>query len=28
MEYSRVIGLLQFLSRDLTAVLTKLYQNK
>jgi len=27
MEYSRVIGLLQFLSRDLTAVLTKLYQN-
>lgn len=27
MEYSRVIGLLEFLSRDLTAVLTKLYQN-
>jgi len=27
MEYSRVISLLQFLSRDLTAVLTKLYQN-
>ncbi|MEW9049568.1 MAG: heat-inducible transcriptional repressor HrcA [Neobacillus sp.] len=26
MEYSRVIGLLQFLSKDLTAVLTKLYQ--
>jgi heat-inducible transcriptional repressor len=26
MEYSRVIGLLQFLSNDLTAVLTKLYQ--
>jgi heat-inducible transcriptional repressor len=28
MEYSRVISLLQFLSRDLTTVLTKLYQNK
>jgi heat-inducible transcriptional repressor len=28
MEYSRVISLLQFLSKDLTAVLTKLYQNK
>lgn len=28
MEYSRVISLLQFLSRDLTMVLTKLYQNK
>jgi len=27
MEYSRVISLLQFLSKDLTAVLTKLYQN-
>ncbi|HLO11910.1 MAG TPA: heat-inducible transcriptional repressor HrcA [Pseudoneobacillus sp.] len=27
MEYSRVIGLLQFFSRDLTSVLTKLYQN-
>jgi heat-inducible transcriptional repressor len=27
MEYSRVISLLQFLSRDLTAVLTKLYQS-
>ncbi|WP_040207927.1 heat-inducible transcriptional repressor HrcA [Neobacillus jeddahensis] len=27
MEYSRVISLLQFLSRDLTTVLTKLYQN-
>jgi len=27
MEYSRVISLLEFLSRDLTAVLTKLYQN-
>ncbi|MBO0959442.1 heat-inducible transcriptional repressor HrcA [Neobacillus sp. MM2021_6] len=27
MEYSRVIGLLQFLSSDLTEVLTKLYQN-
>jgi heat-inducible transcriptional repressor len=27
MEYSRVIGLLQFLSKDLTSVLTKLYQN-
>ncbi len=27
MEYSRVISLLQFFSRDLTAVLTKLYQN-
>ncbi|OLS41633.1 heat-inducible transcriptional repressor HrcA [Bacillus sp. MRMR6] len=26
MEYSRVISLLQFLSKDLTAVLTKLYQ--
>jgi heat-inducible transcriptional repressor len=28
MEYSRVISLLQFFSKDLTAVLTKLYQNK
>ena len=28
MEYSRVISLLQFLSKDLTAVLTKLYQTK
>ncbi len=28
MEYSRVIGLLQILSHDLTTVLTKLYQNK
>ncbi len=28
MEYSRVISLLKFLSRDLTSVLTKLYQNK
>jgi len=28
MEYSRVISLLQFLSKDLTAVWTKLYQNK
>ncbi|WML45363.1 heat-inducible transcriptional repressor HrcA [Neobacillus sp. PS3-40] len=28
MEYSRVISLLQFLSNDLTSVLTKLYQNK
>lgn len=28
MEYSRVISLLQFLSTDLTAVLTKLYQSK
>jgi heat-inducible transcriptional repressor len=28
MEYSRVISLLQFISRDLTTVLTKLYQNK
>ncbi|MEH7483175.1 heat-inducible transcriptional repressor HrcA [Neobacillus drentensis] len=28
MEYSRVISLLQFFSNDLTAVLTKLYQNK
>jgi heat-inducible transcriptional repressor len=28
MEYSRVISLLQFLSKDLTSVLTKLYQNK
>lgn len=28
MEYSRVIGLLQFLSKDLTNVLTKLYQDK
>jgi heat-inducible transcriptional repressor len=27
MEYSRVISLLQFLSNDLTSVLTKLYQN-
>jgi heat-inducible transcriptional repressor len=27
MEYSRVISLLQFLSKDLTTVLTKLYQN-
>ena len=27
MEYSRVISLLEFLSRDLTVVLTKLYQN-
>ncbi|XJZ26281.1 heat-inducible transcriptional repressor HrcA [Bacillota bacterium Lsc_1132] len=27
MEYSRVIGLMQFLSKDLTAALTKLYQN-
>ncbi len=27
MEYSRVISLLQFLSKDLTATLTKLYQN-
>ncbi|MCL6571591.1 MAG: heat-inducible transcriptional repressor HrcA [Bacillus sp. (in: Bacteria)] len=27
MEYSRVISLLQFLSKDLTMVLTKLYQN-
>lgn len=27
MEYSRVISLLQFLSKDLTSVLTKLYQN-
>ncbi len=27
MEYSRVISLLQFLTSDLTAVLTKLYQN-
>ncbi|CRK84198.1 heat-inducible transcriptional repressor HrcA [Neobacillus massiliamazoniensis] len=27
MEYSRVISLLQFISNDLTAVLTKLYQN-
>ncbi|WP_309867749.1 heat-inducible transcriptional repressor HrcA [Bacillus sp. SLBN-46] len=28
MEYSRVIGLLQLLSNDLTAVLTRLYQTK
>ncbi|WP_251554790.1 heat-inducible transcriptional repressor HrcA [Neobacillus muris] len=28
MEYSRVIGLLQLLSRDLSSVLTKLYQYK
>ncbi|MHC0035855.1 heat-inducible transcriptional repressor HrcA [Pseudoneobacillus sp. C159] len=28
MEYSRVISLLQFFSRDLTTLLTKLYQNK
>ncbi|WP_066367897.1 heat-inducible transcriptional repressor HrcA [Neobacillus fumarioli] len=28
MEYSRVISLLQFFSRDLTAVLTKLYQSE
>ncbi|MBP3038925.1 heat-inducible transcriptional repressor HrcA [Bacillaceae bacterium Marseille-Q3522] len=28
MEYSRVISLLQVLTNDLTAVLTKLYQNK
>lgn len=27
MEYSRVISLMQFLSNDLTSVLTKLYQN-
>ncbi|MDP4162622.1 MAG: heat-inducible transcriptional repressor HrcA [Bacillota bacterium] len=27
MEYSRVISLLEFLSKDLTSVLTKLYQN-
>ncbi|NRD75892.1 heat-inducible transcriptional repressor HrcA [Bacillus sp. BRMEA1] len=27
MEYSRVISLLQFISKDLTAVLTKLYQS-
>lgn len=27
MEYSRVIGLMQFLSKDLTEALTKLYQN-
>ncbi|MFD2446121.1 heat-inducible transcriptional repressor HrcA [Bacillus sp. CGMCC 1.16607] len=28
MEYSRVISLLQFISNDLTSVLTKLYQSK
>lgn len=28
MEYARVISLLQLISRDLTSVLTKLYQNK
>ena len=28
MEYSRVISLMQFLAKDLTTVLTKLYQTK